>query len=164
MRSNMEESRKNDFVKTIRALWNEQKNREILYMEALKKDSMRPSRRFLSQGHVSALLFQKEIKWIYEYFKCFLTDKDLGDTNHITSFVALKMLEDVEEKEQIASCLKRIEAATLQLYKSLRTFVDKDSEARIVLDEHLVRVSEFYDALTKLEVGARKSISYTAAA
>jgi c-di-AMP phosphodiesterase-like protein len=160
----MEESSKNDFVQMIRALWNEQKNREILYMEALKKDSMGSCRRILSQGHVSALLFQKEIKWIYDYFKCFLTDKDLGDTNHITSHKALKMLEDIEEKEQIATCLKRIEAGTLQLYKTLRTLVDKDSEARLMLDEHLVRISEFYEALSKMEVGTRKSISYTAAA
>ena len=142
----------------------EQKTRELLYLEALKKDSMGPCRRILSQGHVSALLFQKEIRWIYDYFKCFLTDKELGDTNHIASRAAMQMLEDVEEKEQIATCLKKIEAATLQLYKMLRTYVDKDSEARIMLDEHLVRISEFYDALCKLEVGSRSRIGYTAAA
>jgi c-di-AMP phosphodiesterase-like protein len=160
----MEESRKNEFVQAIRALWNEQKTRELLYLEALKKDCMGPSRRILSQGHVSALLFQKEIKWIYDYFKCFLTDKELGETNHITSRSVMKMLEDVEDKQQIATCLKKIEGATLQLYKMLRTYVDKDSEARMMLDEHLVRISEFYDALCKLELGGKKSISYTAAA
>ena len=160
----MEESRKNDFVQAIRALWMEQKTRELLYLEALKKDSMGPCRRILSQGHVSALLFQKEIRWIYDYFKCFLTDKELGDTNHIASRAAMQMLEDVEEKEQIATCLKKIEAATLQLYKMLRTYVDKDSEARLMLDEHLVRISEFYEALCKLEVGTRARIGYTAAA
>lgn len=160
----MEDSRKSDFVQAIRALWMEQKTRELLYLEALKKDSMGPCRRILSQGHVSALLFQKEIRWIYDYFKCFLTDKELGDTNHIASRAAMQMLEDVEEKEQIATCLKKIEAATLQLYKMLRTYVDKDSEARLMLDEHLVRISEFYEALCKLEVGTRARIGYTAAA
>ncbi|MCF0040193.1 hypothetical protein [Dyadobacter fanqingshengii] len=160
----MEDSRKRDFVQAIKALWIEQKTRELLYLEALKKDSMSPCRRILSQGHVSALLFQKEIKWIYDYFKCFLTDKELGDTNHITARTALKMLEDVEEKEQIATCLKKIEAATLKLYKMLRTHVDKDSEARLMLDEHLVRISEFYEALSKLEVGTRSRIGYIAAA
>jgi hypothetical protein len=160
----MEDSKKNEFVSMIRALWNEQKNREVLYMEALKKDCMGPSRRVLSQGHVSALLFQKEIKWIYDYFKCFLTDKDLGDTNHILSRQALKMLENVDDKQEIASCLKRIESATLQLYKSIRTYVEKDSEARLMLDEHLVRISEFYETLCKMEVGGRKSVGYIAAA
>jgi len=160
----MEDSKKDDFVQMIRALWNEQKSRELLYLEALKKDSMGPCRRILSQGHVSALLFQKEIKWIYDYFKCFLTDKELGDVNHITARTALKMLEDVEEKEQIASCLKRIEAGTLKLYKRLRTLVDRDSEARMMLDEHLIRISEFYEALSKLEGSNMKSVGYTAAA
>ena len=65
----MEERTKNEFVPMIRALWIEQKNRELLYLEALKKDNMGSCRRILSQGHVSALLFQKEIKWIYDYFK-----------------------------------------------------------------------------------------------
>lgn len=160
----MEERTKNEFVSMIRALWIEQKNRELLYLEALKKDNMGSCRRILSQGHVSALLFQKEIKWIYDYFKCFLTDKDLGETNQILSRQALKMLENLNEKEEIATCLKRIESATLQLYKTIRTYVEKDSEARKMLDEHLIRISEFYDALCKLEVGSQKSIRYIAAA
>ena len=160
----MEERTKNEFVPMIRALWIEQKNRELLYLEALKKDNMGSCRRILSQGHVSALLFQKEIKWIYDYFKCFLTDKDLGETNQILSRQALKTLENLNEKEEIATCLKRIESATLQLYKTIRTYVDKDSEARLMLDEHLIRISEFYDALCKLEVGNQKSIRYIAAA
>ncbi|MCF0060090.1 hypothetical protein MUK70_12640 [Dyadobacter chenwenxiniae] len=160
----MEKSGKNDFVQAIRALWIEQKTRELIYLEALKKDNMGSCRRMFSQGHVSALLFQKEIKWIYDYFKCFLTDKELGETNHITARAAVQMLEDVEEKEEIATRLKKVEAATLQLYKMLRTYVDKDSEARQMLDEHLVRISEFYESLCKLEVGKRNKIAYTAAA
>jgi hypothetical protein len=36
----MEESKGNEFIQMIRALWNEQKKREILYLEALKKDGM----------------------------------------------------------------------------------------------------------------------------
>ena len=112
----MEESKGNEFILMIRALWNEQKKREVLYLEALKKDGMGPFRRVLSQGHVSAVLFQKEIRAVYDYFKCFLNDKELADQNQIASHASLQLLENANGKEEVASCLKKIEAATLQLY------------------------------------------------
>ena len=152
-----------DFVPMIRALWNEQKNRELVYLEALKKDSMGSFRRVLSQGHVSAVLFQKEIRWIYDYFKCFLDDKDLAD-NQIASKSALQTLENLECKEDVAACLKKIEAATLQLYKTLRMYTEREIEVRRILDEHLIRISEFYEALCKAELGTRKNMTLTAAA
>ncbi|TLU99407.1 hypothetical protein [Dyadobacter luticola] len=153
----MERVMENDFIPMIRALWNEQKNRELLYLEALKKDSMGSFRRILSQGHVSAVLFQKEIRWIYDYFKCFLEDKELAD-NQISSMASLQMLENLTEKEDIASCLKKLEAATLQLYKALCTYMDREYEIKRMLDEHLIRISEFYDALCKMEVSNRKNL------
>lgn len=159
----MENVGENEFIPMIRALWNEQKNREVLYLEALKKDSMGSFRRVLSQGHVSAVLFQKEIRWIYDYFKCFLEDKELVD-NQISSLASLQILENLNEKEEIAGCLKKIEAATLQLYKSLRTYMEKEYEVKRVLDEHLIRISEFYEALCKLEISNRKNINYVVAA
>lgn len=160
----MEDAKANEFVLMIRALWNEQKNRELLYLEALKKDSMGSFRRVLSQGHVSALLFQKEIRWIYDYFKCFLNDRELGDASGMVSKNVLSTIETAHEKEAVAECLKKTESATLQLYKSLRTYLEKDSEARNMLEEHFVRISEFYEALSKLERGSLKTINYTAAA
>ncbi|MHA4738743.1 hypothetical protein [Dyadobacter sp. MSC1_007] len=160
----MEESKGNEFIQMIRALWNEQKKREILYLEALKKDGMGSFRRVLSQGHVSAVLFQREIRAIYDYFKCFLTDKELADNNQISSRASLQILEEARDKEEVASCLKKIEAATLQLYKSLTAYLEREPEAQRVVDEHLTRTSEFYEMLCKLEVGNRRSIEFTAAA
>jgi len=160
----MENVKGKELILMIKALWNEQKNRELLYLEALKKDVNGSFRRVLSQGHVSAVLFQREICWIYDYFKCFLNDKELGDANSASSSMAAKMLDNLDHQEDIARCLKRNEAATVQLYNSLRVYMDKDSEARKVLDEHLSRISEFYETLRKLEIGSRKMISYTVAA
>jgi len=160
----MENVKGKELILMIKALWNEQKNRELLYLEALRKDVNGSFRRVLSQGHVSAVLFQREICWIYDYFKCFLNDKELNEANSGISRSEAKMLENVEQQEDIARYLKRHEAATLQLYNSLRGYMDKDSEARKVLDEHLVRISEFYETLRKLEIGSRKMISYTVAA
>jgi hypothetical protein len=160
----MEDVRGNEIVQMIGALWNEQKNRELLYLEALRKDSMGPFRRLLSQGHVSAVLFQKEIRSIYDYFKCFLTDRELGETNQIANRASLQSLRNASEKEDVAGCLRKIEAATLQIYQNLRVYLEKDSETRMVLDEHLSRISEFYESLCKLERGTKKSISLNAAA
>jgi hypothetical protein len=147
----MENVRSNNFVPIIRALWNEQKNRELLYLEALKKDSMGNFRKLLSQGHVSAVLFQKEIHAIYD---------------QIASLASLQSLENAKAPCEVASCLKKIESGTLQLYKSLRTYLERDTEAAQVLDEHLSRISEFYEILCKLEANnsVRKPVSYTAAA
>ncbi|GGN02658.1 hypothetical protein GCM10010967_41680 [Dyadobacter beijingensis] len=160
----MEESKGNEFIQMIRALWNEQKKREILYLEALKKDGMGPFRRVLSQGHVSAVLFQKEIRSVYDYFKCFLTDKELTDHNQLAARTSLEMLENVNGKEEVASCLKKIEAAVIQMYESVRNYLEKEPEAQRLMDEHLVRTSEFYDMLCKYESGGRRNYGLTAAA
>nr|WP_295921336.1 hypothetical protein [uncultured Dyadobacter sp.] len=160
----MEASNGNEFIQLIRSLWNEQKTREILYLEALKKDGMGPFRRLLSQGHVSAVLFQKEIRAIYDYFKCFLNDHELAEYNHISAHASLLLLENAREKEEVASCLKKIEAAVIQLYKGVRSYLEREPEARRLVDEHLSRTSEFYDMLCKLEAGGRRSFGLTAAA
>lgn len=160
----MEESKGNEFIHMIRALWNEQKKREVLYLEALKKDGMGPFRRMLSQGHVSAVLFQKEIRAVYDYFKCFLNDRELADQNQIASHSSLQLLAEANGKEEVASCLKKIEAATLQLYKSLRHYLDREPEAQRLMDEHLTRTSEFYETLCKLESGNQRTYGLTAAA
>jgi uncharacterized protein VirK/YbjX len=165
----MEKVMGNEFVPMIRALWNEQKNRELLYLEALKKESIGSFRKLLSQGHVSAVLFQKEIRVIYDYFKCFLNDKELGDTNQIASMASLQSLENANGLPEIAACLKKIEAGTLQLYKSLRTYLEREFDTVDVLDEHFARISEFHEALSNLEMSHGKTnqpkkVSYTAAA
>lgn len=160
----MEESKGSEFIQMIRALWNEQKKREILYLEALKIDGMGPFRRVLSQGHVSALLFQKEIRAVYDYFKCFLNDKELADHNQISTRTSLQLLENANGKEDVASCLKKIEAAAIQLYRAISLHLDREPEALRLMDEHLVRTSEFYDILCKYEAGGLRTYELTAAA
>ena len=76
----------------------------------------------------------------------------------------MQTLENLECKEDVAACLKKIEAATLQLYKTLRMYTERELEVRRILDEHLIRISEFYEALCKAELGTRKNMTLTAAA
>ena len=146
----MEDSKTREFVLNISSLWNEHKIREVLYLEALKKDSMGPLRKILTQGHFSALLFQKEIHWIYDYFKCFLTDKDLVSDKKV-NLITISGMCDLEEKEEVVGYLKKMEGRILQSYKSLSKYLDSDLEIRSVLNEHLDRISEFYEILSKQE-------------
>jgi hypothetical protein len=159
----MENTKTGEFVLKISALWNDQKRREGLYLEALKKDSMSSLRRMLTQGHFSALLFQKEIRWIYDYFKCLLTDKELEDLSQ-KGLTGYELMRDMEDKEQIAGFLKKSEGTILQSYKSLIGNLESDSETRKVLDDHLDRISEFYEILSKQEYSNLKGISYSTAA
>jgi hypothetical protein len=159
----MENTKTGEFVLKISALWNDQKRREGLYLEALKKDSMSSLRRMLTQGHFSALLFQKEIRWIYDYFKCLLTDKELEDLNQ-KGLTGYELMRDMEDKEQIAGFLKKSEGTILQSYKSLIGNLESDSETRKVLDDHLDRISEFYEILSKQEYSNLKGMSYSTAA
>lgn len=158
----MEKAQTREFVLKISALWNAQKRRESLYLEALKKDSMGSLRRILSQGHFSAVLFQKEICWIYDYFKCFMNDKELGDISVTSS--DKNLLRDIEEKEEVASVLKKNEGKVLQAYRSLVSNLEGDSETRRVLREHLDRISEFYEILSKQESDNITSLQLNTAA
>ncbi|MCF2444869.1 hypothetical protein L0657_12955 [Dyadobacter sp. CY345] len=159
----MEDSKLNEFVLRISALWNEQKRREVLYLEALKKDSMGPLRKMLTQGHFSALLCQKEILWMYDYFKCFLTDKDLINSPEVKSD-NLAVLHNLEEKEEVAGVLKNAEEKILQSYRSLYKFMELDSETKRVIDEHLERISEFYEILSKMELVKKNGLVKSLAA
>jgi hypothetical protein len=153
----MNDAQTREFVLSISSLWYEQKIREVLYLEALKKDSMGSLRRMLTQGHFSALLFQKEIHWIYDYFKCFLTDKKID-------IITVSELYDLEEKEEVAGYLKKTEGKILQSYKSISKFLDIDLEIRSVLNEHLDRISEFYEILSKQEKEKIKELKHSLAA
>ena len=158
----MENVKVKEFVLKISDLWNEQKKREVLYLEALKKDSMGSLRKLLSQGHFSALLFQKEIRSIYDYFKCLMTDKDLGDLSQ-TFDDHISFLQGIEEKEEVAEVLRNNENAVLNVYKTLFKQLEKDSEIRKILEGQLSRISEFYEILSKQTSSVQKRRNYTSA-
>ena len=160
-----EDEKVGDFTLKISSLWRQQKIRELLYLKALKKDGMGPLRRMLSQGHFSAVLFQREIGWIYDYFKCFLTDKDLGvnETDSENSLI-LKDLDKLDGQEQVAGYLKREEEAVLNSYKSVYNRLEFDTETGRVLKEHLDRITEFYEILSKQENGSKISRKLTVTA
>ncbi|WP_149239785.1 hypothetical protein [Dyadobacter sp. 32] len=139
-----------ELVLKISSLWHEQKRREILYLLALQKDKMGSLRKMLTQGHFSAILFQKEIKTVYDYFKCLLNDKELDDRLVINE-LRENSLRGMEEKEQVMGYLSKMESGMLNSYRSLHTYLDRDSETRRMIDAHLIRITEFYEILSSQE-------------
>jgi len=158
-----EDLKLSEFVLKISALWKEQKNREVLYLEALRKDSMSPLRKMLTQGHFSALIFQKEIQWIYDYFKCMLNDKDLVSAAE-TDLDSISVMKNLEDREDVAGVLKKVEGRILQSYRSLYKYIDRDSETRMVIDQHLERISEFYEILSRQEIVKNSELTHSIAA
>jgi hypothetical protein len=142
----MEKAHLKEFVQGTAMLWNEHKKREALYIEAMKKDDLGTLRRVCNQGHISALLFQKEIQWIYDYFKCMLNDTDLRETFIKADTVSLDWVED---RSQLALSLKDTEKKTIRYYHKVLKYLDKDSEEASIMHEHLSRISDLHDVLTK---------------
>jgi hypothetical protein len=145
---------KREFVIKITALWHEQKRRELTYLAALKKDRMGTLRRMLSQGHFSATLFQREIRSLYDYFKCFLTDKDLEESVDFHD----DDLQKLEGQEQVATYLRTMESRILNSYRSIQSYLDRDADSRRVIDEHFNKISDFYELLSLRETDVPKEL------
>jgi hypothetical protein len=144
----MENKEMKDFVQSTAMLWQEHKKREKLYLRMMKKDNLGSLRRLCYQGHLSALLFQKEIQWIYEYFKCNLNDGEVSNGQSETKYEP-SSLDLVEDKGVLVRVLKETECATIKCYQSLLQFVERDDEIYPILHEHLDRLHDFCDKLSR---------------
>ncbi len=143
---------RNEMITKLILLWNEQRSRELLYLNALKKDKMGTFRRVLSQGHLSAMIFQREIKWIYDYFKCCLTDKDLDGNLYSPQIDPnLQVLDSLEKLEQVASFFKCKEEAILKSYRAVSGLIEWDLDSSKLLKEHREKIREFYDTMVSQE-------------
>jgi hypothetical protein len=133
-----------EFVRNLASLWNEHKKREELYMRVMRKENLGNLRRLCNQGHISALLFQKEILWIYDYYKCNLNDRDLRNYA-IPKVQKESTLDQVEDMGVLLRVLKETEWSTIRRYQTVLNFVDGDTEIFTVLRDHIDRMSEFCD-------------------
>lgn len=139
------------FVKSTALLWNQHKKREALYIEVMRSEDLGALRKVCNQGHFSALLFQKEIQWIYDYFKCSLSDYDLQDHFKETVQIEDKPLK-VRHKRVLTHLLQEAEFSTIECYRKVLKYVDSDSETSRIMREHLDRIADLYKSWKK-EVG-----------
>jgi hypothetical protein len=139
-------------VKSTALLWNQHKKREALYIEAMKTEDLGALRTVCNQGHFSALLFQKEIQWIYDYFKCSLSDYDL-QVHFNESVQTEDKPRKIRPKRVLTYLLKEAEFSTIKCYHRVLKYVESDSETSRIMREHLDRIADLYKQW-KSEVGA----------
>jgi hypothetical protein len=139
----MDTTEMREFVQGIALLWKENKRRELLYIHVMKRDHLGNLRRLCNQGHISALLFQKEIQWIYDYFKCSLNDCDLRDgfVAAPTEYEQETTLDHLSDTSTIVRLIKEAELTTIRGYQSVIRFVDREGEVHSILRDHLDRIT-----------------------
>ena len=137
----MDTTEMKEFVQGIALLWEENKRRELLYIRVMKNDHLGNFRRLCNQGHITALLFQKEIQWIYDYFKCNLSDSDLRAAFEEVPSTQEFALDDMEDNSTLLRLIKEVELTTIRGYQSAIKFVDQEGEVYDILRDHLDRIT-----------------------
>ena len=130
-----------EFVQGIVLLWEENKRRELLYIRMMKSDQLGNFRRLCNQGHITALLFQKEIQWIYDYFKCNLNDSDLQTAFESSAPIQETVLDGMEDNSTLVCLAKEVELTTIRGYQSVIRFIDHEGEVYDILRDHLDRIT-----------------------
>ncbi len=138
-----------EFVEGIALLWKANKRRELLYIHVMKRDHLGKMRRLCNQGHISALLFQKEIQWIYDYFKCNLNDCDLREEFEAApvDHAQVTTLDTLRDTRMVVRLIKEAELTTIRGYQSVIRFVDREGEVHNILREHLDRITHLCSEL-----------------
>lgn len=131
-----------EFVQGMALLWEENKRRELLYINVMKNDHLGNFRRLCNQGHITALLFQKEIQWIYDYFKCNLSDSDLRTAFEDADPAQQTVLDGKEDNSTLLRIIKEVELTTIRGYQSMIRFVDQEGEVYDILRDHLDRITQ----------------------
>ncbi len=145
----MDTTEMKEFVEGIALLWKENKRRELLYIHVMKRDHLGNLRRLCNQGHISALLFQKEIQWIYDYFKCNLNDCDLRQEFEAapTDHEQQATLDTLNDTNMVVRLIKEAELTTIRGYQSMIRFVEREGEVHTILRDHLDRITHLCSEL-----------------
>ncbi|WP_025762124.1 hypothetical protein [Dyadobacter tibetensis] len=142
-----------EMISKIRLLWNQQCLRETLYLNALKMDRICHLRKSLTQGHFSSLLFQRELKSVYDYLKCLLTDDGLAIPSYSTEqHNGIFHLREMEGRQmEVAGFFKKTEATLLNSYQTVSQYLEWDQSILDMLDDHQVSIKGFYESMAHRE-------------
>lgn len=153
-----------ELVKSLAALWKKHKEREILYLTAMRIEDLGKLRKVCSQGYSMSLLFQREIRTIYDTFRCSFDDIEL--CKHCTKHLK-PTIENLGNAFSAASILASQETETLRCYEEALSFLDETSEEGRVMLEHislLTDVNALLQKSNKQSVGLKEQSSLLIAA
>ncbi|QRR00325.1 hypothetical protein [Dyadobacter sandarakinus] len=132
-----------DIVKEVAGIWRMHKRQEALFRAAMALDTTRPLRVICGSCYMTSLLFQSEMRQLYESLKCCLTDGDLS---------SILLLDDEAGNSDadcwmvISRCLEHDELL-IRMYQSLLAKVDEESECWRMCHEHLEKLTGCHDKL-----------------
>ncbi len=149
----METTATKDFLQGLETLWQESRNRELLFVGLMKKDCLGQLRKHCLRGHISSLLFQKDIGWIYDSFKSNLIDFKLGEhpLNTLNRDITESLMADAGDFETVMILLKSTEFHTIQSYRKVLQLVDHEGEVHEILLNHLDLFTQLRDDLVDLQ-------------
>jgi len=142
-----------DFLQGIEMLWQESKNRELLFVGLMKKDCLGQLRKHCHRGHISSLLFQNDIRWIYDSFKSNIIDFTLGNhpPNTLNKKITESLVAEAGDFQAVMNLLKSTEFHIIQSYQEVLQLVDYEEEVRGILLDHLGLFTQLRDNLVNFQ-------------
>jgi hypothetical protein len=134
-----------EIIKNVARIWRMHKKREALFKAAMLQADQR-MRRICTTGYMNALLFQKDIETVYNSYKYYLEDGQLGSivrSEHdiVFNHKHLPLATILKEHQQQTICcyqelLPQLEA-NLDEMELVKSHIDKLSEMNVLLDLQL---------------------------
>lgn len=128
------ETNQNLLVNVAR-LWRMLNKSELFYKTIMSIEELGSIRKLCSQGHMTSVLFKKELCSVYDYNKCYLHDPDL---NHITVDVNVDhIVSNRNNPGFIVSLIIEQYDKILESYKNVLIHLDEHSNLAKLLNEHM---------------------------
>jgi hypothetical protein len=155
------EERKN-LVRMMARIWRIHHRKEAIYKSLVGMDVSMKMRKCCCNGHMSSVLFKKDIQAIYESLKCNFSDGDLG--NIVRSDDGQEPDDEYQVKVEL---LLEEQKRLLELYTKAITWVSYHPEMQRLLTAHLDKIKELnmqLECVTEMEhrgrIKAEPSIEY----
>lgn len=146
-----------ELVRCLATLWKKHKERELLYLTAMKIADIGNLRKTFSQGYLISLLFQKEINAIYDSFRCNMDDSPLCTS--CTSHLA-EQIQRINMNQDVVLLLSQLESETLSGYEETYLHIEIYPEETQLIKEHISRLHELRAALLQ-ECPATLQVTHT---
>jgi len=129
----METSR--NLLVNVARLWRMLNKSESFYKAIMGIEELGAIRKLCSQGHMTSVLFKKELCSVYDYNRCYLHDPDL---NHSSVDVNVdQILTNRKNPDVIIYLIIEQYDKMLECYKNVLIHLDEQSNLAKLLNEHM---------------------------
>ena len=119
----------------VARLWRMLNKSESFYKTMMSIEELGSIRKLCSQGHMTSVLFKKELCSVYDYNRCYLHDPDL---NHVTVDVNVDdIISNRKNPDVIISLIIEQYDKVLECYQNVLVHLDEQSNLAKLLHEHM---------------------------